>query len=451
MCCAECLQCRTDDPAAWHGGVSGRPLPRYAGDSWEDFELVAWWLADCLDNHSQCRKISSDTRLPSRVLDVGPPDGAVEPFLLESCESAGLYTTLSHCWGGEVPLTTTTTTLESRKLCILYLSLPRTFQDAVIMTRKLRIRYLWIDSLCILQDSRADWEKESTVMGEIYASGYLNIAARGATNAGSGCFISRVPEPPACRLIYESPDRSATGSMYIRDPSYQIERLKDAPLDKRGWVLQERLLAPRIVHYGRQQLYWECSEVTSRQDGKHYDVTTDDLRAGVNFKQSLDFNATGPFSSIVDPPMPDKQSQPRQVIAARFLQWYNVVAEYSTRRLTFSTDKLPAIAGIAKAFHTRFDATYIAGLWKEDLIAGLAWTLGSPGAEVISGTLPTWSWARWKGDIRFWSQTIGLPLRVLDDSCSLVTLECAPLSPLNPYGDVCAKLYVRGRILLVTY
>ena len=451
MCRIECSQCCVDDPAAWHGGVSGRPLPCNAGDSQKDFNLLSKWLADCLECHSQCRKTSPDTRLPSRVIDVGPPDGTVEPFLLESCGGTGLYTTLSHCWGGEVPLTTTTTTLESRKKCISFVSLPRTFQDAVMMTRKLRICYLWIDSLCILQNSQSDWEKESTMMGEIYASGYLNIAARGATNARSGCFLPRLPEPSGCRLTYKASDKSVTGSMYIRDPSYQTERLKDAPLDQRGWVLQERLLAPRITHYGRQQLYWECSEVTIRQDGKHYDVATDDLRAGVNFKQSLDFNATGPFSSFVNRPMLDDEDQLKQLKAARFLQWYNVVAEYSTRSLTFSTDKLPAIAGIAKAFHTKFSATYIAGLWKEDLLAGLAWTLGNSDGEATSETLPSWSWARWKGDVHFWSQTIGLPLRILDDACSLISVECTPLSPMNPYGDVYAKLYLRGRVLLVTY
>ena len=340
--------------------------------------------------------------------------------------------------------------LESRKVSIPFMSPPRTFQDAVIITRKLGIRYLWIDSLCILQDSRDDWEKESMVMGQVYVSGYVNIAARGAINAISGCFVTREPETPACRLTYESPDKCVTGSMYIRDPSYQLERLRDAPLDKRGWVLRERLLSPIIVHYGRQQLYWECVEATIRQDGKHYDVATDDLRAGLDFKQSLDFDATG-YPSTGKEPVLDEPSQRKQLVAAKLLQWYNVVTEYTRRGLTFNSDKLAAIAGIARTFHTKTGATYIAGLWKEDLIAGLAWFLAKPGGETISERLPSWSWARWKGVVHFWSKARGLPLPMLDDACNLVSVECTPLTPSNPYGDVYAKIFVRGRILVVAY
>lgn len=428
--------------------MTGRPFPRNAGDSTEDFELVSKWLADCWNNHRRCPKASSETPLPTRVIAVGSPDGCAEPFLLESCGKTGLYITLSHCWGGEVPLTTTTTTLEARKSSIPFLLLPKTFQDAIIITRKLGIRYLWIDSLCILQDSGADWERESAMMGQVYSSGFLNIAARGAVNAKSGCFISREPEPPACDLRYEAPDESVIGCMYIRDPSYRSERLRDTPLDKRGWVLQERLLSPRIVYFGRQQMYWECVEATIRQDGKHHDVTNDDLR---DFKQSLDFDAVGPRPSIGKQIKLDELSQRKQLVAGRFLQWYNVVAEYTRRGLTFQSDKLPAIAGLARTFHTKFDATYVAGLWKEDLIAGLVWYLETPSEEIISENLPSWSWARRKCVVRFWSQSIALPLRTLDDACTLVSVECTLLAPLNPYGDVKAKVFVRGRILSVVY
>ena len=285
-------------------------------------------------------------------------------------------------------------------------------------------------------------------MGQVYSLGFVNIAARGAVNAKSGCFISRAPEPPACDLRYEAPDESVIGTMYIRDPSYRTERLRDTPLDKRGWVLQERLLSPRIVYFGRQQLYWECVEATIRQDGKHHDVTNDDLR---EFKQSLDFDAVGPHASIGKQSQLDEPSQRKQLVAGRFLQWYNVVTEYTRRSLTFQSDKLPAIAGIARTFHTKFNATYVAGLWKEDLIAGLAWYLDTRSDEIISEALPSWSWARRKGVISFWSQTKALPLRTLDGACTLVSVESTQLALLNPYGDVKAKIFVRGRILPIAY
>ena len=457
--CYYCLQShlrRTDgyyedDPAAWHGGISGRLLPRTAGDSEEDFQLASSWLKDCLSNHTLCPKASIEASLPTRIIDVGPADGSIEPYLLQSDKRKGSYITLSHCWGGKVPLTTTEDTLEDRKVSIPFTSLPKTFREAVIITRRFRIRYLWIDSLCIVQDSPTDWEKESAVMGDIYGSGFLNIAARGAVDAEGGCFISREAEPLPCVLKYLSSDCSITGSMYIRSPDFQVERLQDAPLDKRGWVLQERLLPPRILYFGRQQLYWECAESTLRQDGKYCDVLTDGQRADLDFKASVDFNAPLRFSSKQPHAYNDQQSEQAEVAARKFLQWYKVGRQYTRRNLTFHSDKLPAISGIAKAFQAKTGCTYIAGLWKEDLIAGIAWYLSQPSDEIISRTLPSWSWARLKGEVNFWSHTRA-QVKMMDGSCELINVAYKPAGGLNPYGDIGdAKLEVQGRLIQVHY
>ena len=370
---------------------------------------------------------------------------------MESQGRIGRYNTLSHCWGGEVPLTTTTATLGARKEEIPFTALPKTFQDAVIITRKLGIRYLWIDSLCILQDSRDDWRSESALMGQVYALGYLNIAARSAVNARSGCFIARQPEPPACPLVYESSDSSVTGSMYIRDPSYQAERLKDSPLDKRGWVLQERVLSPRIVHYGRTQIFWECLEASFRQDGKHYDAATDEVRVLTDIKQHYDFDATDLHSSIRDNRMFDESTMRQQHQIAKFQRWYGVVSEYTRRDLTFSSDKLTAIAGLAKTFQSKYDTTYIAGLWQENLIEGLLWCLAKPSQELASENLPSWSWARWEGVVRFWNQQRSSPIPTLDGACSLVSVEASAVVPFDSFGEVNAKIHLKGHVLHATY
>ena len=440
-----------DDPAACHGGISGRQLPQTPGDSEEDFKLACKWLNDCLSNHILCPKSSIEISLPRRIIDVGPPDGTVEPCLLESDQRKGLYITLSHCWGGKVPLTTRTDTLEQRKRSILLTSLPKTFRDAVVITRKLGIRYLWIDSLCILQDSATDWAIESAAMGDIYGSGLLNIAARGAVNAQKGCFISREAEPLPCVLKYCSFDGSIAGSMYIRSPAFQTERLQDAPLDQRGWILQERLLSARILYFGCQQMYWECAESTLRQDGKHCDVLTDGLREDLDFKASLHFDASSQSSSKLPEASNDQECEHAEVAAKTFLQWYKVVRQYTRRNLTFESDKLPAISGIAKSFQAKTGCTYIAGIWKEDLIAGIAWCLSQPSDEIISRTLPSWSWARVKGEVHFWSNKRG-QVALLDGSCELDCVAYKPAGELCPYGDVVdTKLQVRGRLIQVRY
>lgn len=223
------------------------------------------------------------------------------------------------------------------------------------------MRYLWIDSLCILQDSRSDWEQDPAVMCDIYANGYLNIAARAAANATVGLLIPRVQAPHSCPLRYVSADGSVVGVMYVRSPSFRPKRFSHSPLDKRGWVLQERLLSPRIVYFGTDQLYWECASVTQRQDGKCRVDSNDILVSGEAFKDVLDPNAS---------------LSPRRASSfePRFWQWYKVVRQYTRRSLTYDTDMLPAISGIAKAFQaqlrSRHDCPVCRFWWYRNSIQG---------------------------------------------------------------------------------
>jgi hypothetical protein len=438
-----------DDPAAWHGEIRGRPLPRTAGDSDEDFELAKRWLNDCLCSHDYCRKSSPrETRLPTRVLDIGSVDGSEEPYLLETHGMHGCYIALSHCWGGQVPLTTTFGTISQRKQCISLPSLPKTFRDAVLISRKLGVRYLWIDSLCIVQDSKIDWEKESAIMGDVYGHSYLTIAARGAANAEIGCFIPREEELPTCCLEYCN--GSIKGQMYVRDPAFQTERIDQSPLDERGWVFQERILSPRILYYGSQQLYWECTSTTIRQDGKFRDVDNDGFRSHNGFKQSWDPDA------VIRPRFnsdEDKKSLELNGVSVELLEhmshWYQITHQYTRRKLTFASDRLPAIAGVAKQFHRKTGYLYVAGLWKDDLVAGLLWFGVNAKDAPTSSKLPTWSWARFSGVVMFWSDS-NSGLRFLDTDCELIDLSYHTIDGLQNYGEISdAKIQIKGRVVRV--
>jgi hypothetical protein len=333
------------------------------------------------------------------------------------------YVTLSHCWGGRVNLATTTETLETHKKGIPLPTMPKTFADAVEITRRLGIRYLWVDSLCILQNSKRDWEEQLAVMADIYTHGHVNIAARPAANAAVGCFMHRPPTPPACELGYIATDGSGIkGSMCIRSPSFRPEKLRDSPLDRRGWVLQERILSPRIVYFGAQQMYWECVSATHRQDGKHHDVQTDDLGAAEGFKDRLDVGR-------ITAPQPGSHLNPG------FWQWYKVVNQYTERSLTFATDMLPAISGNGRQFQKKLGSNYVAGLWEEDLIYGLAWYKRNP-RQVIEGVqLPFWSWARVTGETGFASHVNRLPMLQMAACCVLLDFryELASLSPFEKW------------------
>ncbi|KAK5995934.1 hypothetical protein PT974_04353 [Cladobotryum mycophilum] len=435
-----------DDAAAWHGGITGRPLPTSAGDSETDFEFVKLCLDDCLSSHTVCCTVS-DTYLPTRILHVG--DNSREPYLLESKGVQGRYATLSHCWGGHVPLTTTIVNLSTHKDAIPMASLPLTFRQAVRICRELGIQYLWIDSLCILQDSKADWEKESVKMADVYGNSYLTIAARGAKTAEDGCFFARKIASP-CRLEYRSLDGTVTGNMYFADPASPIERMTDTPLDQRGWVLQERILSPRIAYYGTEQIYWECRQCTRRQDEKFY-VIQQDKALPSRFKQALDPHASLQtiFRGFYENPQAD-WSDRELVVACRMNQWYMLIEEFSQRKLTVESDRLPALAGIAKVFAKSTGCVYVAGMWREHAITGLLWyRSGASRGSPTCPNLPSWSWARFKGRIHFWNGgRDGRVHSIQDNDCEVIGLSYCHTGLMSNYGEVSdAKLTLRGRII----
>jgi hypothetical protein len=120
--------------------------------------------------------------------------------------------TLSHCWGPAQLITTTANTIEQKKAGIPLEDLPQTFKDAVALTRNLGIRYLWIDSLCIKQLDKDDWEREASKMGSVYLHSYLNIAATSSAEGRAGCFKERVVS------VVEKPSPLAVKSHKIARP-----------------------------------------------------------------------------------------------------------------------------------------------------------------------------------------------------------------------------------------
>lgn len=190
------------------------------------FKLAREWLNECLSSHSRCSRVASvDLHSPTRLLDVGSPDVLTQPKLrLQGCADLGsrpTYLTLSHCWGGAKIYQLTSSTYESIRIGIALDVLPKSFKDAFLITRKLRYRYLWVDSLCIVQDNQAEWVRESANVGDIYSGATCTIAALAAKNTESGCFVKRDPSTfRSCRfwetqgMAYMSP-----GATYIWNPT----------------------------------------------------------------------------------------------------------------------------------------------------------------------------------------------------------------------------------------
>lgn len=217
------------------------------------------WLQDCVENHRWCGRKRGKHLLPTRVIDVGSPDQLVR--LVHGEGQAGQWIALSHTWGGVVSFTTTKGTLAAHAEEIAMGELPATFRDAVLITRALGVRYLWIDSVCIIQDDPDDWRREAACMAHVFKNALLAISATTAANSHDGILRLRREAGREVRLRASCDAVDFDGTMVIRPWLHPWTESVDSarsPLSNRGWVLQERILASRTLHYGEQQMFWEC-------------------------------------------------------------------------------------------------------------------------------------------------------------------------------------------------
>ncbi|KIM97278.1 hypothetical protein OIDMADRAFT_65126, partial [Oidiodendron maius Zn] len=350
-------------------------------------------IKDCAQQHRSCDR-SVVPLLPTRILDA---ESWPMVKLREPEKKRAQYIALSHSWGGHHPIATTTSTLlEYKKGGININALPKTYQDAIAITRRLGHRYIWIDSLCIIQDSKPDWEHEAARMAEVYQNAWLTISATRSSSPTSGCYNSTEKQTVELRgVIRNSPfilhARRAmehVPSDWGVDPKNAPMRRFPLPLLTRGWAFQERLLSARVLHFGPQELFWECRErVTCECKG----IKEWDRDANIVTYQGA----------------PPKITQNRFVNSAAkrdqmHARWRSLVEEYSRRRLTVGTDRLPAFAGLATEMQGYLSQRYFAGLWEDSFVADLCWHRG----EIKSGRgrvrkrggaswpgIPSWSWA----------------------------------------------------------
>jgi hypothetical protein len=310
--------------------------------------------------------------LPTRLIDVGVDDTEVHLCLTESLPLDLKYLTLSHCWGMEEFLVLTQLNLLKFMDHISINALCKTFREAILTTRRLGFRYIWIDSLCIIQQDPTDWQQEVTKMGTVYANSILNIAATDSPDGKSGCFFQRDLTKLYGSRVQARIDKSSSRTCILDcfPEDYELERLDSNVLQSRGWVFQERLLSPRAISMGSSEVVWECREMVASETFPHSLQPT---------------RITKP--SIIT-------SWTKSTVHRISELWYDCVLEYSRRRLTFRRDRLAAISAVARQFAAKFDTTYVAGLWKEDIVYQLLWyNSGKAEDRSCDCEAPSWSWA----------------------------------------------------------
>ena len=343
------------------------------------------WFEKCKSSHTTCAGANFGVAaMPTRLVDVGEEGKA--PRLIATAGSVSQYLALSHRWGGACIIQTTRANLEKHKQIIPLEDLCATFRDAIAITKKLGYQFIWIDSLCIIQDSPADWEREAACMATIYQNATLTLAAACATSGDTGLFQPR--NPPSAVSMSDG-GQGQTTTYVLQKPhgrSFKDE-VVDGPLNTRAWCLQERHLSRRTVHFGHTQLFWECQttvwEEWSRATCSAYDRFSGNLTDG--FIKHL---STFPWNKGPTPAQ-------RRDVADEYSTWYSLVSRYSRRAMTVADDKLPAISGLASVFASYRHDTYAAGLWQRDLPIGLLWC-ADRGQKLTSPAkyrAPSWSWA----------------------------------------------------------
>lgn len=323
-------------------------------------QVINHWLRNCIENHSICAKHNQKTR-PTRLLDIGNEnDTSIKLVYSSDINSDHVqYIALSHCWGSSAtPIRRTTKENHEDHLNnIPVAELPPTFKDAITVSRALRVRYLWIDSLCIIQDDEVDWANEAGKMAHVYEGSYFTIAATSSMDSQGGLFLDSTI-PAHAILEQNAPFNEVEPLCFVRYPLATIGNIWDAPLSKRAWVVQEQILSSRLVHFARDQLWYQCRFGIESEDG------TINVPGFPSFKADT-LADSGPSDSMATRDL----STPLQSINT----WWSWVTEYSSRSLTFHTDRIAAVAGITSHYAERTGDGPLLGLWEESIWFDLGW------------------------------------------------------------------------------
>lgn len=386
-------------------------------------DRIRGWRRRCLAQHPKCRGTRGPQSLPSRVIDVSTETTPHTVKLHETRGESGIYAALSYCWGSCSQRTTTKSTLLDHLAGIPISVLPATIQDAIKLCRSLGIPYLWVDSLCIIQDDSEDWRHEAAEMAAIYGRSALTIS----TPQNSHCDESfnnlnaSQPEGPSLPEMlwkHRRHGEAVTGTVTVRrmslnssgKPQSSFSTGKQgSPWMTRGWTLQEWLLSPRVLHCGNERM-WDCYQTWYSESCL---IVRSSSAAADDFDSIGDDSVSHVFARMarLDPDIRGSTLD---------THWARLVEDFTYRTLSRQTDKLPAIAGLATKFmehnHSKaLRAKYLAGLWyykgiypfegkkypTSQIPLGLLWRrsgvdyMRSPAAY----RAPSWSWAALDGPV----------------------------------------------------
>ncbi|KIX97595.1 uncharacterized protein Z520_06373 [Fonsecaea multimorphosa CBS 102226] len=382
-------------------------------DSEECRQLALKWYKTC-QAHERCHRPQGST-LPTRVIDVGrrPADTIC---LKTTSEVHGKYVALSYCWGDFLPLKLTRDVIKQFEVSIASASLPKTFQDAVEVTQSLGFRYLWIDALCIVQDDPLDVAREVASMHKVYGNCELVLSATSSENCNGGLYSLRNAVATEIRLPKTTNLHTAGTVLIGRYNRHRVAHLDSQPLDRRAWSLQERLLSPAVLHFLPYGLVWECRTVCVSENGE---VEVDGIDP---FLKALPWLFLGTWT------------------ATKYGTWTEIVHKYSSKSMTYKSDRLPAVAGLGSYLHDHEykHTRYYAGLWESELPWNLVWRTSFPQERSTTTQCqpPSWTWAAVSGAVSYSTWPAELNPKERKSYVTISHIETIPTLPGHFLGHV---------------
>lgn len=428
----------------WSGqSPDERPLLQSGFDEIQEDPLSATairmyreWLCSCDESHRVCASLKPG-ELPTRVLHLGGMEPSDVVRLAPGSGVSGRYVALSYCWGGLKPPLATKSNLYGLQQGILFDDLPKTYQDAIQLARALNVIYLWIDSLCIIQDDKDDWDRESSLMGQIFRDAYVVVIAATAQNIKSG-FL----QPRTKHFSFNTSDlvgygmKTATGSSAPQRLRFR-EAVPHPPLDiclntqvaTRGWCYQERLMARRCLIFNQLEAIWECRHGCKCECGTpRYECVDTDVRQLPRLLPVL--------SSDSEDPTVKRTIRHFANAEKAFRFWRLATEDYSRRAFSVPTDRLIAMTALASVVQATTGSSYLAGLWESDVLVELLWQgFAQRTIPFDVYVAPSWSWASCPGVATYGQPSLTPKLLKQNTSAEVIAAWCHQRDG-NPFGAV---------------
>ena len=368
---------------------------------------------------------TNDDFIPSRLVDVSTLSTNTVRIVhrQDVPRDERRYIALSHCWGSTDFRKYNKSTKESFESIIPLDEMPKTFEDVFQLAHQLDIRYVWIDALCILQDDKDDWERESSTMYQVYLRATLTVVASASWSSTEGLFRPAPSLRKSHCFLYEKRDKGQTDDNCTfawserdsEDATRHDNNIKWSRWGSRAWTLQEQALSSRIVYFTDTGLVFEEKDVIRGETSGVRLSTTDESYHVDEWIRSRKGHGDGPIISLSS----------RGTQADLPTAWWTWVSEYTPRGLTNADDRATAILGLAQYLSrpapndddsidrpndenlidrpndTTSKPRYLAGLWEQSLAESLLWyvQLGATARPLDPVRAPSWSWISVQGGI----------------------------------------------------